>query len=111
MTAKDVWDTVNEIDGQDIGKGTRTVLEALVKDGEEMRKRMDSIEDKVNTIDRNVLELKDSIDKLLERKQSGWLFLSELIKEPKFWLWIIILTVLAYGVSIADLKGLIGIGG
>jgi len=111
MTAKDVWDTVNEIDGQDIGKGTRTVLEALVKDGEEMRKRIDSIEDKVNTIDRNVLDLKDSIDKLLERKQSGWLFLSELIKEPKFWLWIIILTVLAYGVSIADLKGLIGIGG
>ena len=108
MTAKDVWDTVNEIDGQDIGKGTRTVLEALVKDGEEMRKRMDSIEDKVNTIDRNVLELKDSIDKLLERKQSGWLFLSELIKETKFWLWIIILTVLAYGVSITDLKGLIG---
>ena len=111
MTAKDVWDTVNEIDGQDIGKGTRTVLEALVKDGEEMRKRIDSIEDKVNTIDRNVLDLKDSIDKLLERKQSGWLFLSELIKEPKFWLWIIILTVLAYGVSIADLKGLMGIGG
>lgn len=111
MTAKDVWDTVNEIDGQDIGKGTRTVLEALVKDGEEMRKRIDSIEDKVNTIDKNVLDLKDSIDKLLERKQSGWLFLSELIKEPKFWLWIIILTVLAYGVSIADLKGLIGIGG
>lgn len=108
MTAKDVWNTVNEIDGQDIGKGTRTVLEALVKDGEEMRKRMDIIEDKVNTIDRNVLDLKDSIDKLLERKQSGWLFLSELIKEPKFWLWIIILTVLAYGVSIADLKGLIG---
>lgn len=108
MTAKDVWDTVNEIDGQDIGKGTRTVLEALVKDGEEMRKRIDSIEDKVNTIDKNVLDLKDSIDKLLERKQSGWLFLSELIKEPKFWLWIIILTVLAYGVSIADLKGLIG---
>lgn len=111
MTAKDVWDTVNEIDGQDIGKGTRTVLEALVKDGEEMRKRIDSIEDKVNTIDRNVLELKDSIEKLLDRKQSGWLFLSELIKEPKFWLWIIILTVLAYGVSIADLKGLMGIGG
>lgn len=111
MTAKDVWDTVNEIDGQDIGKGTRTVLEALVKDGEEMRKRIDSIEDKVNTIDKNVLDLKDSIDKLLERKQSGWLFLSELIKEPKFWLWIIILTVLAYGVSIADLKGLMGIGG
>lgn len=111
MTAKDVWNTVNEIDGQDIEKGTRTVLEALVKDGEEMRKRIDSIEDKVNTIDRNVLDLKDSIDKLLERKQSGWLFLSELIKEPKFWLWIIILTVLAYGVSIADLKGLMGIGG
>ena len=108
MTAKDVYEAVTSVDGQDIGKGTKIVLEALVKDGEEMRKRIDSIEDKVNSIDRNVCELKESIGKLLDRKQSGWLFLSELIKETRFWLWIIILTVLAYGVSIADLKGLIG---
>ena len=108
MTAKDVYEAVTTVDGQDIGKGTKIVLEALVKDGEEMRKRIDSIEDKVNSIDKNVCDMKEAIEKLLERKQSGWLFLSELIKETRFWLWIIILTVLAYGVSIADLKGLIG---
>jgi hypothetical protein len=108
MTAKDVYEAVTTVDGQDIGKGTKIVLEALVKDGEEMRKRIDSIEDKVNSIDRNVCDMKEAVEKLLDRKQSGWLFLSELIKETRFWLWIIILTVLAYGVSITDLKGLIG---
>lgn len=107
MTATDVWEAVNEVDGQDIGKGTRVMLEALVKDGEEMRKRMDSIEDKVNSIDKNIVELKTLIETSINRKQSGWIFLSELIKETKFWLWIIILTVLAYGVSITDLKGLL----
>ena len=108
MTAKDVWDAVNEVDGQDIGKGTRVVLESLVRDGEEMRKRMDSIEDKVTSIDKNIVELKTLIETSINRKQNGWIFLSELIKEPKFWVWVIIFTVLAYGVSIADLKGLIG---
>ena len=108
MTAKDVYEAVTTVDGQDIGKGTKIVLEALVKDGEEMRKRIDSIEDKVNSIDKNVCDMKEAVERLLERKQSGWLFLSELIKETRFWLWIIILTVLAYGVSITDLKGLIG---
>ena len=84
MTATDVWNTVNTIDGQDIGKGTRAVLDALVKDGKAL--------------------IRQSID----QKQSGWKFLSELIKEPKFWIWAIVLTVLFFGVSIADLKGLIG---
>lgn len=108
MTAKDVLEAVTEVDGHDIGKGTRLVLESLVKDGEEMRKRMDSIEDKVGSIDKNIVELKTLIETSINQRQSGWKFLSELIKEPKFWLWFIILTVLAYGVSIADLKGLIG---
>ena len=108
MTAKDVFETVTTVDGADIGKGTKIVLEALVKDGEEMRKRMDSIEDKVTSIDRNIVELKTLIETSINKKQSGWIFLSELIKETKFWMWIIILTVLAYGVSITDLKGLIG---
>ena len=108
MTAKDVWDTVNTVDGADIGKGTRVVLESLVKDGEEMRKRMDSIEDKVTSIDKNIVELKTLIETSINQRQNGWKFLSQLISEPKFWLWSIIITVLAYGVSIADLKGLIG---
>lgn len=108
MTAKDVYEAVTTVDGQDIGKGTKIVLEALVKDGEEMRKRMDSIEDKVSSIDKNIVELKTLIETSMNRRQSGWIFLSELIKETRFWLWIIILTVLAYGVSITDLKGLIG---
>jgi t-SNARE complex subunit (syntaxin) len=110
MTAKEVLDAVEKIDGQDIGKGTKAVLDALVKDGEDMSKRMTSLEEKVDAIDRNVVELKTLIQTSINQKQSGWKFLSELIKEPKFWLWIIILTVLAYGVSIADLKGLIGVG-
>lgn len=108
MTAKDVYEAVTTVDGQDIGKGTKMVLDALVKDGEEMRKRIDVIEDKVDTIDKNVCELKTLIETSINQKQSGWKFLSELIKEPKFWLFVIIFTVLAFGVNISDLKGLIG---
>lgn len=108
MTATEVWKAVQEVDGQDIGKGTKVVLEALVKDGEEMRKRMDSLEEKVSSIDKNIVDLKDSIEAYMNQRQSGWSFLTALICEPKFWVWFIILTVLAFGVSITDLKGLIG---
>lgn len=108
MTAKDVWETVNEVDGQDIGKGTRVVLEALVKDGEEMKKRIDSIEEKVDRICTDVSDLKDLVKESVERKQSFIKLLSELFQNPKFWVWATIVSVLAFGVSITDLKGLIG---
>lgn len=107
MTAKDVWDAVNEIDGKDIDKGTRMTLEALVKDGEEMSKRMSSLESKVDKLDGSINELKSLIEASINQRQSFWKFLGDLIKETRFWVWIIILTVLAYGVSITDLKGLL----
>lgn len=98
MTAKDVWAAVNQLDGDDINKGTRVMLEALVKDGEEMNKRMTSLEEKVDMAI-------DKIDKLINRP-SFWKFSCELIKEPKFWLWFTITTLLVFGVSVSDLKGL-----
>lgn len=117
MTAKDVWEAVNELDGKDMDKGTRVTLEALVKDGEEMNSRMTSLTSKVDAIDNKVDNIDNKVDALtksmndftekLSQRQNGWKFLSELIKEPKFWVWFIILTVLAYGVSITDLKGLL----
>jgi tetrahydromethanopterin S-methyltransferase subunit G len=108
MTAKDTYEAVMTVDGKDIGKGTRIVLEALVKDGEEMKKRIDSIEDKVDKISNDVSDLKELVKESIERKQSFIKLLSEVVHEAKFWLWVIILTVLAFGVSITDLKGLIG---
>lgn len=107
MTAKDVWDAVNEIDGKDIDKGTRMTLEALVKDGEEMSKRMSSLESKVDKLDGSINELKSLIEASINQRQSFWKFLGDLVKEGKFWLWFTILTVLAFGVSITDLKGLL----
>jgi hypothetical protein len=108
MTAKDVYEAVTTVDGQDIGKGTKIVLEALVKDGEEMRKRIDSIEEKVDRICDDVSDLKDLVKESIERKQSFIKLLSELFANPKFWIWFTIVSVLAFGVSITDLKGLIG---
>lgn len=108
MTAKDVWETVNVVDGQDIGKGTKVVLEALVKDGEEMSKRMTSIESKVDLLSEDMQDLKSLVKTSINQKQNFWKFLSELIKEKKFWVWLVILTVLFFGVSIADIKELIG---
>lgn len=108
MTAKDTYEAVMTVDGKDIGKGTKIVLEALVKDGEEMRKRIDSIEEKVDRICDDVSDLKDLVKESIERKQSIIKLLSELFQNPKFWLYLIILTVLMFGVSITDLKGLLG---
>ena len=85
VTAKDVWAAVNQLDGEDINKGTRVMLEALVKDGEEMSKRMSSLEEKVDGIAENMTEVKNSLEKVINRP-SVWKFLCELIKEPKFWL-------------------------
>jgi len=108
MTAKDTYEAVMTVDGKGIAKGTKIVLEALVKDGEEMKKRIDSIEEKVDRICDDVADLKSLIKESIERKQSFIKLLSEVVHEAKFWLWVIILTVLAFGVSITDLKGLIG---
>jgi hypothetical protein len=108
MTAKDVWDTVNTVDGKGIAKGTRVVLEALVKDGEEMKKRIDSIEEKVDRICDDMSDLKDLIKESIERKQSFIKLLSELIKEPKFWIYLIVLTILSFGVSLSDVSFLFG---
>lgn len=108
MTAKDTYEAVMTVDGKGIAKGTKIVLEALVKDGEEMKKRIDSIEEKVDRICDDVSDLKSLIKESIERKQSFIKLLSEVVHEAKFWLWVIILTVLAFGVSITDLKGLIG---
>ena len=108
MGAKDVWETVNKIDGKEIDKGTRAVLEALVKDGEKMSERMTSLEIKVDKVDRNIADLAKKIDDSLNQKQNFWKFLSELIKEQKFWIFITILALLIFGVSITDLKGIFG---
>lgn len=108
MGAKDVWETVNKIDGKEIDKGTRAVLEALVKDGEKMSERMSSLEVKVDKVDRNIEDLAKKIDDSLNQKQNFWKFLSELIKEQKFWIFITILALLIFGVSITDLKGIFG---
>jgi len=107
MTAKDVWDAVNELDGKEMDKGTRAVLKSLVDDGVEMNKRMSSLESKVDKLDGSINELKTLIEASINQRQSLWKFLGDLIKETRFWIWVIILTVLAYGVSITDLKGLI----
>ena len=76
MTATDVWNTVNTIDGQDIGKGTRAVLDALVKDGEEMREKITSMEGKVDKLCNDFNDLKALIRQSIDQKQSGWKFLS-----------------------------------
>lgn len=107
MTAKDVWQAVNELDGKEMDKGTRMTLEALVKDGEEMSKRMTSLESKVDKLDGSISELKTLIEASINQRQSFWKFLSELVRESKFWIWFTILTVLAFGVSLTDLKGLL----
>ena len=119
MKSKNVLDAVSEVDGRKLSKAQKMVLESLVEDVGKMDDKFMTLEKKVENLEKKFdekfagmqgefKELSVLVKESIDRRNRLWNFLSELIKQPKFWIWITVLTVLAYGVSIADLKGLIG---
>lgn len=118
MKAKGVMDAISELDEHSISGPQKVVLESLIEDVGKMDEKIMALEKRVENLEKKFDEkfdtMQGSIDQLsalvkesINRRQSFWNFLSDLIKEAKFWIWIIIFTVLAYGVSISDLKGLL----
>lgn len=119
MKSKDVLETVSSVGGKTISKVQKMVLESLVEDVGKVDDKIMALEKKVENLEKKfdekftglqseIKDLSDLVKQSIDRRNRFWNFLSELIKQPKFWIWITIFTVLAYGVSIADLKGLIG---
>lgn len=123
MKSEAALDIVKNL-GNDIPKAERTIFSALVDDTKKMEKRMTALEKTVSEVKSDVREIKknqtdiyknvndihksmqhlsDQVERVINEKQSFWKFLSILIKEKKFWIWLIIFTLLIFGVTESDL--------
>ena len=109
MKSEQAIDIVEEL-GDRIPKGQKAIFKALVDDNNKMEQRMITLEKTVSEVKSDVREIKhslgdlsDKIDAVINEKQSLWKFLGALIKETRFWVWMIVLTLLIFGVKEADL--------
>lgn len=116
MKSEQAIDIVEEL-GDRIPKGQKTIFKALVDDSKKMEQRMTALERTVSEVKTEVKSVKsevrdvkntlnnlsDKIDTVINEKQSLWKFLGMLIKETRFWVWLIVLTLLIFGVTEADL--------
>lgn len=116
MKSEQALDIVKNL-GNEIPKAERTVFSALVDDTKKMEKRMTALEKTVaevksdvrdikknqNDIQNDIKDLMKKVDDAMNEKQSFWKFLGLLITEKKFWVWLIILTLLIFGVTESDL--------
>lgn len=123
MKGEQALDIVKDLGG-DIPKAEHAVFSALVDDSKKMETRMTALEKTVSEVKADVRDIKknqsdiyknvsniqttvqhlaEQVEKVINEKQSFWKFLSILITEKKFWIWLIILTLLTFGVTEADL--------
>lgn len=123
MKGEQALDIVKDLGG-DIPKAEHAVFSALVDDSKKMETRMTALEKTVSEVKADVRDIKknqsdiyknvndiqitvqhlvEQVEKVINEKQSFWKFLSILITEKKFWVWLIILTLLIFGVTEADL--------
>lgn len=96
--------------GIPLSKSERAIFSALVDDTKKMEDRMTALEKTVSDVQSDVKEIKHSVKELskqvslvINEKQSFLRFLNALITEKKFWIWLIILTLLIFGVTESDL--------
>lgn len=124
MKGEHALDIIKDL-GNELPKVESTIFEALVDDTKKMEHRMTALEKTVAEVKSDVREVKGNIieiqsdlkniskqiDSVINQKQSFWKFLSALIKEQKFWIWFIIVTLLFFGVTETDLFNVLKIGG
>ncbi len=116
MKSEHALDIVKNL-GNDIPKAERAVFSALVDDTKKMEQRMTALEKTVaevkddvreirknqNDIQNDIKDLTKQVEFVINEKQSFWKFLGLLITERKFWVWLIVLTLLIFGVTESDL--------
>lgn len=109
MKSEQAIDIVEEL-GDRIPKGQRAIFKALVDDNKKMEQRMTALEKTVSEVKSDVRDIKSDIkslskkiDTVINEKQNSWKFLGMLIKETRFWVWLIVLTLLIFGVTETDL--------
>lgn len=109
MKSEQAIDIVEEL-GDRIPKGQKAIFNALVDDNKKMEQRMTALEKTVSEVKSDVQDIKiclndlsEKIDTVINEKQNLWKFLGMLIKEARFWVWLIVLTLLIFGVTETDL--------
>lgn len=109
MKSEQAIDIVEEL-GDRLPKAEKTIFKALVDDSKKMEQRMTALEKTVSEVKSDVRDIKSDlknlskkIDTVINEKQNLWKFLGTLIKETRFWVWLIVLTLLIFGVTETDL--------
>lgn len=109
MKSEQAIDIVEEL-GDRIPKGQKAIFKALVDDNNKMEQRMITLEKTVSEVKSDVQDIKhtlgdlsDKIDTVINEKQNLWKFLGILVTETRFWVWLIVITLLIFGVTETDL--------
>lgn len=90
--------------GEEFPKYENAMFSALVEDTKKMDDRMSTLEKSVKEVQSDVRDIKDNLETIskkveaLVNRKNFWGFLSELIAQPKFWLWFSLFTLLVFGV-------------
>lgn len=113
MKSEQAIDIVEEL-GDHIPKSQKTIFKAIVDDNKKMEQRMTALEKTVSEVKSDVKNIKAQVgdlskkmDDFINKKLGFWNFLSNLIKENRFWIWLIVLTLLIFGVTEIDLSKLL----
>lgn len=118
---KAVLETIKQITGKGKMSASQIKLaEAQCEDYQEMKREILEIKNDIATLKENDISLNGKVDTigakldlLIQQSENKPLLkiLGELKDNKFFWFWIIIITLLIFGVSISDLKGIFPIGG
>lgn len=110
MKSEQAINIVEEL-GNNIPKGQKAIFSAIVEDNKKMEQRMSALEKTVSEVKNDVRDIKNDlkdvsrkIEKVINEKQSLWKFLGLLVKETRFWVWLIIVTLLIFGITSTDLS-------
>lgn len=114
---KAVLETIKQMKGRGRMSAAQIKLaEAQIEDYQDMKKEILEIKSDVSEVKKNDADLNAKVDTigakldlLIQQSENKPLLriLSELKDNKFFWFWIIVITLLFFGVSISELKGLL----
>lgn len=118
---KAVLETIKQMKGRGRMSAAQIKLaEAQIEDYQDMKKEILEIKSDVAEVKKNDADLNAKVDTigakldlLIQQGENKPLLriLSDLKDNKFFWFWVIIITLLVFGVSLSDLKGIIPFGG
>lgn len=118
---KVVLETIKQMKGRGRMSAAQIKLaEAQIEDYQDMKKEILEIKSDVSEVKKNDANLNTKVDiiaakldLLIQQSENKPLLriLSDLKDNKYFWFWAIVITLLIFGVSLSDLKGILPFGG